>query len=127
PSSISTILSILWQKHHFFLTCPKIQPVWGRIAGLFIDENWTKLPDLLASDILIAVSKLSNFPNRDPKITLASSLTTEQIVACVILQIWQARWKFIFHQVPINCQTITQLTEKTIISLNDELCIEKDP
>ncbi|KAI9250290.1 hypothetical protein BY458DRAFT_493933 [Sporodiniella umbellata] len=59
---------------------PKNLTSMDRIASLFIDENWTKLPEFLASDILMAISKLLNFSNRDPKIILASFLTTEQIV-----------------------------------------------
>ncbi|KAI9253226.1 hypothetical protein BY458DRAFT_443314, partial [Sporodiniella umbellata] len=112
---------------HFFFTCQHIQPVWGRIAGLFIDENWVKLPDFLASDILTGVSRLSKFSIRDPKIALAFSSTTEQIIACVIQHIWQARWSFIFHQIPVLSHTMIQLAEKSIMSLHDELCIEREP
>ncbi|KAG1039975.1 hypothetical protein G6F43_012394 [Rhizopus delemar] len=111
---------------HFFYTCVKIQPIWIQIASLFIEQNWQHAIHFFLSDISSAVSHLATFPPRDPSIPLVPSLSTSQIVACVLQAIWSSRWQLIFHDVPFNHGTVSIQAQKYIYQLAAEIDLHDD-
>ncbi|KAG1535866.1 hypothetical protein G6F46_013027 [Rhizopus delemar] len=111
---------------HFFYTCNKVQPVWIKISSLFIDNAWQYTIHHFLSDISAAVATLSPFPLRDPRISLVPSLSSSQIVACVLQAIWSARWQFIFHFTPFLSDNVFLQAQKLIHLLDAEIRIDED-
>jgi hypothetical protein len=111
---------------HFFYTCNKIQPVWIKISSLFIDNAWQYTIHHFFSDISAAVTTLSHFPLRDPHISLVPSLSSSQIVACVLQAIWSARWQFIFHSTTFLSDNVFLQTQKLIHLLDAEIRLDDD-
>lgn len=111
---------------HFFYTCVKIQPIWIQIASLFIEQNWQHAIHFFLSDISSAVSHLATFPPHDPSIPLVPSLSTSQIVACVLQAIWSSRWQLIFHYVPFYHGTVSIQAQKYIYEVAAEIDLHSD-
>ncbi|KAG0911352.1 hypothetical protein G6F33_007060 [Rhizopus arrhizus] len=100
--------------------------LWIKISSLFIDNAWQYTIHHFLSDISAAVTTLSPFPLRDPHISLVPSLSSSQIVACVLQAIWSARWQFIFHSTPFLSDNVFLQAQKLIHLLDAEIRLDDD-
>lgn len=82
---------------HFFFSCPSIQSVWHHISRLFF-----------AHQHAIQWRHISSITTRPPSVSSNLPLSFDIIIACGLLAIWRAHWRYVYHQEAIPCNIIAE-------------------
>lgn len=94
---------------HFLFSCPSVKQVWSIIAARFFDT-----PSALQWD------HVSTLTLRPPKTLSHTKVHGSIVIACGVLAIWNAHWRFIFDNQSFNSQAIANTAIHHILRIEQE-------
>ncbi|KAI8876952.1 hypothetical protein K501DRAFT_261293 [Backusella circina FSU 941] len=105
----------LLTNNHWFFDCPYKQIIWKQI--------WSQVflfPDVSFSSLKSFVYQLQPIPGAQYKKPFFCSVSTEQVIAITLHNIWLAHWKWTFNKKVIAPTQTNNMIYNSIISLVKE-------
>ncbi|CDH61095.1 hypothetical protein RO3G_10580 [Lichtheimia corymbifera JMRC:FSU:9682] len=94
---------------HFLFSCPSVQQAWSIIAARFF-----------VTPSALQWEHVSTLTTRPPKTLPNTKIHGSIVIACGILAIWNAHWRFIFDDQSFNPQAIANTAIQQILRIEQE-------